>query len=164
MTEETQSNQAQSQQKKSQATGKASRSNRTQRVPVSGNRELLTVIGKDPYFHYRWVLDVDDAGERIQRFKMAGYEFVNTHEIEGHGTRQVDRPNEEGSIVKKPTGTTPHGVPQYLYLMKIPYDLFEEDQQAKMQEIEERERDMMRAMDPNFDDGRYGGVSISKGS
>lgn len=162
MTEEMESNQAESQ-KKSRATGKSSRAERPKRIPVSGNRELLSVIGKDPYFHYRWVLDVDNGGERIQKFKLAEYEFVHTHEIEGHGQRQVDRPTDEGTIVRKPSGTTAHGIPQYLYLMKIPYDYFEEDQKTKMQEIEERERDMIRAMDPNFDDGRYGSVQINRG-
>jgi len=134
--------------------------NRSKRVPVSGNRDILSVLGKDPYFHYRWVLDLNDEGERVQRFMMAGYEFVHADEIEGHGSRQADRPSDSDTIVKKPSGNTTHGVPQYLYLMKIPYDYHEEDHQAKMQDIEERERDMMREQDPNFDDGRYGSVNI----
>lgn len=156
--------QVQSQQKTSKATGKATRAkDRPKRIPVSGNRDILTVIGKDPYFHYRWVLDVDEAGERIQRYQMAGYEFVSTTEIEGHGQPQVDRPSDESTVVRKPSGTTSHGVPQYLYLMKIPYDLYEEDQKEKLKEIEERERDMIRRMNPDYDDGRYGEVSLQRG-
>lgn len=134
--------------------------NRTKRIPVSGNRDILSVLGKDPYFHYRWVLDLNEEGERVQRFMMAGYELVHTSEIEGHGARQADRPSDSDSVVKKPSGNTPHGVPQYLYLMKIPYDFYTEDQQAKLQDIEERERDMMREQNPDFDDGRYGSVNI----
>lgn len=137
--------------------------NRPKRIPVSGNRDILTVIGKDPYFHYRWVLDMSDSGERIQKFQMAGYEIVRTNEIEGHGQRQVDRPNDSDTIVKKPSGTTEHGVPQYLYLMKIPYDFYNEDQKAKMRDIEEKESDMIRRMHPDHDDGRYGQVQIKRG-
>jgi len=47
---------------------------RTKRIPISGQRDVMAVVGIDKEnYVYRWV---NDSGVRIDQFKQAGYEPV----------------------------------------------------------------------------------------
>lgn len=138
---------------------RAKRHSRPERIPVTGHRDILTVRGKDPNFHYRFVLDVDENGARIFRFKQAGFEFVNADEIDGVGTARVASDSGVGTIVRIPAGNhAKTGTPQYLYLMKQPMEWYEEDQAAKEEDIARRERDLTEMF--QGDDGHYGNIRI----
>lgn len=132
-----------------------------ERTPVAGFRNLLGVYGKDPEYVYRFVLDVDENGERIQRHQAAGYEFVQRTEIDGVGQARVGSDSGSGSLVRVPSGGyTTTGDPSYLYLMRIHRDWYEEDQRDKVRRTEEAERAMVQqSMDEN--EGRYGDIRIS---
>jgi len=140
----------------SRAAGSKTRPTRT---PVSGNRDTLTVAGKDPDFSYRWVKDKSESGQRIFRFREAAYEFVDaTIDAHGIGDSFVYESHDVGSLVRKPAGDG-----EYLYLMRIAKEFYDEDQTIKQLEIREQEEQITRERDPHSkgDDGQYGSVKIS---
>lgn len=130
---------------------------RPERVPVGGHRDLLTVRGKEDDYEYRWVLAKNEDDTRIMEFLSAGYEFcaADKHAI---GQDNVYQTKNVGSIVRKPSGDG-----QYLYLMRIYKEWYEEDQAAKSQKLKEKERSITRERDPENkgDDGQYGNIKLS---
>ena len=109
------------------------RAKRPNRIPVSGQRDLITIKGKDPAFEYRIV---KDKPGRIDKFLAAGYEVVN-HEVEV-GDAGASKANQEGSPVKINLGRGEQG-----YLMRQPREWYLEDQQAKEAELKAREAEMV---------------------
>ena len=57
--------------------------NKPDRVPVSGLRDIMTVMNKDPAFEYRFVADKDEMGMRIHKYINGGWEFSPTEGDEG---------------------------------------------------------------------------------
>lgn len=133
-----------------------SRAERPDRVPVSGNRDILTVQGKDDSYHYRWVLDQNESGQRIFKFLRAGYEFVTKDQGIKVGESLVYKSDNNGSIIRSPGGNG-----QFLYLMRIPREWYEEDQRAKQNLVRENEKSINKA---STDDGQYGDVKLSSGT
>lgn len=125
-----------------------------QRVPLHGmHRDVLTVQGKDKAFVYRWVKDVDETGQRIFRFKEAGYEFApsNGLTIGEHSVYKSDKVS--SAIVRRSSGTDG----QWLYLMRIKREWYDEDQAAKLDYIKERKGELIAQKDaPGF----YGDLRI----
>jgi hypothetical protein len=129
-----------------------------ERIPVDGNRDVLTVYGKDPSMEYRWVKDSSDKGARIQRFLKAGYEFVSRDSGVEVGQETVYTVENIGSIVASPAGEG-----AYLFLMAIPKEWYQEDQKAKAAAITETENQIKRKRDPDSDEnGMYGETKISR--
>lgn len=123
--------------------------NRPERIPVSGHRNILNVKGVNTdLYTYRWVNDVDD---RLDRFKLGGWEFV-TDDVKV-GERTVDSSKHTESIVSKYVGAN-----RTAYLMRINRAWYEEDQKAKEIALKESEAAMLQS-DRNGE-GRYGKVSI----
>jgi hypothetical protein len=102
------------------------------RIPVSGERDILTVYGKDPNFVYRFVNDISN---RIARFKRGGWSVV-TDDLEV-GAPRVGVATSEGTPVKVSVGRDTHA-----YLMKIEKEYYSEDQKAKAESILDTERAM----------------------
>jgi len=127
-----------------------------QRTPVSGTRDILTVVGKNPEFYYRFIEDKDDGGARIWKFKQAGYEFVNYDEVSGIGQDAVYNVENIGSVVAVPNGSG-----NFMFLMKLPMEYYEEDKAAKAAAIDESEASMKRKRSSGADDGQYGEVKLS---
>jgi hypothetical protein len=127
----------------------ASTDRETVRVPVSGNRDVLTVKGKEDGYVYRWVNDTDD---RLYKFEQAGYEHVD-HDVKV-GISSVNKGNSVGKTVSKNVGkgTTSH-------LMRIKQEWYDEDQNAKQKQISETEAVMKRQLNSGID-GQYGKVKI----
>lgn len=120
------------------------RSPAKKRVPVSGNRDILTVAGKNEDYFYRWVNDVDN---RIQKFLDAGYVFAEpTGKLLGDSTTKTHE-----SIARKGVGK---GVTSYL--MAIKKEWYEEDQLAKMERVDGREG----SLNNSGHDGRYGDIKL----
>lgn len=116
------------------------------RVPISGARNVLTVKGKEPGFHYRVV---NDVGDRIEMFKEAGYEVV-THEAK-IGDRRLATPSKLGAAATTHVGGGMQGV-----LMRIPQEWYDEDQDAKENRLRETEAAMSSS------DADYGSVNIKR--
>jgi len=130
-------------------------SERPTRVPVSGNRDVLTIQGKDPSFEYRWVLDSAENGQRIQRFNSAWWNLV--HSDDGQhvvGQDMVYKTENVGSIIRVPAGSG-----KFYYLMRIPKEYYKEDQVAKQTEILDREKVITQT---DSDNGQYGNIKLSR--
>lgn len=136
------------------------------RVPVSGQRDIMTVFNKDPAFVYRWVVDNDERGGRIMKYERAGYHFSPTETDEQRlvvGEDAVYKSDRaEKSIIRLPTGGG-----KFSYLMRIKREWYEEDQKAKQIPIDEMEAQIMGEFTPDGqlkeDLGQYGKVSIKRG-
>ena len=132
---------------------KARPSRAAKRIPVSGNKNVMTVMDRDPNFSYRWVNDNTDG--RIDRFKLGGWEFVErkTHTV---GDRVKDSSKGATSLVTKMVGKDVTA-----YLMRINMEFYEEDQAAKYAAILESEEDMKRQLNSEKD-GTYGSVNFKE--
>ena len=100
-------------------------SGRVSRTPV-GQRNILTVKGKDPNFVYRVVNDKDD---RIEQFKEAGYELVADEAVKV-GDKRVNAATSIGSHKQLSVGQGTKAV-----VMRIRRDWYEEDQAAKLSHV-----------------------------
>lgn len=121
------------------------------RIPVSGNRNVMTVLDRDPNFSYRWVNDNSDG--RIDRFKLGGWELVEKkdHTV---GDKDVNSSTGATSLVTKMVGKNITA-----YLMRISMEFYEEDQAAKISAIAESEEDMKRQLNSGKE-GTYGSVKM----
>ena len=98
---------------------------RVTRTPV-GQRNILTVKGKDPAYEYRIVNDVED---RITQFIEAGYEIVQDEAVVV-GDKRASSGTSIGSAKQLSVGQGTKA-----YVMKIPKEWYEEDQRAKQGQI-----------------------------
>jgi len=132
----------------SRPTSATSRANRKKRTPINGYRNILSVEGQEPGYHYCWV-----TGDNVPRFQNADYDFV-THDVVV-GDRRVDAESMTGGNVSIPGGNG-----ETLYLMRVLEEFYKEDMQELHSEIDDKERSMKQTLN-NKDDGRYGEVDIS---
>lgn len=121
-------------------------SGRVKRVPV-GQRNVLTVKGKDENFEYRIV---NNEADRIEMFKDAGYEIEKAANVR-IGDKRVNDSSPSGSLAEVSVGGGSKA-----YLMKIPKELYQEDQQAKLAKI----RQLEQSMKTPSGDGQYGKTTI----
>ena len=122
---------------------------RPKRIPVSGNRDILSVHGKEKGFVYRWV---NDKGNAIAKFKAAGYEPV-THTVTV-GQLSVNATDQKGGIISVNVGGSTTA-----FLMRIKEEWYKEDQAAKQVDIDAMSEDIYRTLNDK-EDGKYGSVSI----
>jgi len=125
-------------------------SGRPKREPV-GLRNRLKVLNQDPNYVYRWVVDYDGTGDRIEEFKQAGYEVVpkGQHKV---GDARVNQPSVEGSNEVLSVGGGQKAV-----LMRQNREWYDEDQKAKSERVNESEKALKN---PKLD-GTYGKVDLS---
>jgi len=132
---------------------------RPRRANVGGFRNVLDVEGKDPAYEYRWVSDTHEKGQRILKMIAKDYDFVKADSVkvgEGH----VFSTEADGSIVRIPAGGEGEN---FLYLMRIHKDWYDEDQKAKQEDINAKESDMIRDTGKTEgNDELYGSVKIDR--
>ena len=120
--------------------------NRPKRKPLAG-RDRLTAPQRAGYVR-RFV---NANPERVQAFKDAGYEVVTGHVNTGDSEAL---PSQLGSVT-----TADGGLGTKLVLMEIPEEYYNEDQEAKQTDIEEKEKAMFA--EQNNREGHYGSVKRS---
>ena len=104
----------------------------TKRTPLGVQRQKLVLNDlNDPTHSYRWV---NDAGTRIQDALNGGYEFVSAETAGQIGVRDAISTNTDlgtgvSQVVERGTG-------RRAFLMRIPMDIYLEDQQAKQAEVD----------------------------
>lgn len=131
------------------------------RVPVSGMRDIMTVLNKETGYVYRWVNDTDDKGSRIYKYKRGGYEMAPLQTPDGEltvGEEAVFRTEGKDDIVRLHVGGG-----QYAYLMRIKQEWYDADQADKQASIDEMEATIAgtgSSTGENF--GQYGSVKIGK--
>lgn len=122
---------------------------RPTRVPLDGPRNLLTIPQhlEKPGVHYTWQHEVD-----VPRFQAAGYDFVTDPIAVGDPTvNTTSRINAPGnSVVLRYKGDV-------LYLLAIPEEWYNEDQQ-RMEDQRKATEDQMR----RIGDGEYGKVTVGR--
>lgn len=101
-----------------------------QRVGVGGYRDKLTVEGKDPDYEYRWILSSVEKSGRILNLRARGYEFVKAEDHD-FGESDVYKSEDEGSLIRTPAGKDG----DFLYLMRIRKEYYEEDKADKSKRI-----------------------------
>lgn len=117
-------------------------SGRVKRTPI-GQRNKLTVLGKDPSYEYRIV---NDTGDRIGQFQEAGWELVDAADVK-IGDRRVDVASSEGSKAQISVGSG-----QKAFVMRIQKDWYQEDQVIKQREVDLTEQSMYQ----EAREGKYG--------
>ena len=120
------------------------------RVPM-GRRNVLAVKGitDDENFHYHWFNDID---ERLHNCLEAGYQFVARNGLEA-GDKTVESARGTDSIMKKGVGGG-----RVAYLMRIPIELYKEDQRMKQLQVDELEATLKA---PKVE-GSYGKVEVTR--
>jgi hypothetical protein len=119
------------------------------RVPL-GTRNILTAPKKSGFVR-RFV---NDKGDRIERFKAAGWNVVD--ENVQVGDQKIGKASLMGSLIN------PHvGGGQKAILMEIPEEFYNEDQTAKQTKITRIEDEIKRNSKIPGKDGLDGQVSIS---
>lgn len=123
-------------------------SGRVTRTPV-GRRNRLTVTNKDPAFHYRIV---NDTADNVLRYQEAGYELVpdSKHAV---GDKRVNMATSEGSIKQISVGGDVKA-----FLMRVPKDIYEDNQKEKAARVDQLEEDSKR----NALTGTYGKLETSR--
>jgi hypothetical protein len=133
------------------------RSDRPKRVPINGYRNILTVEGQEPGWHYVWVNDATQAHgtNNVPRFEDAGYQFVE-HSV-SVGDRKINSASQVGGKVTRSMGNGVTG-----YLMRLPQEDYDSDQAALQAEINESERGLFEKLNSKTD-GQYGNVKLGRG-
>jgi hypothetical protein len=101
------------------------RAERPQRVPINGERDVITARGIKPNFHACWVNE-----KNVPRFLNAGYTFVD-YEGVTFGSYHVQQGNPLGARYCRDMGGGVYG-----YLMEIPLEYYNEDRQAEQAALE----------------------------
>lgn len=120
---------------------------RRERIPLGVPRRKLTWDHQDENYEYRVFHNRPGKPNRVNDALAAGYEFVKDDRHMG----DEDVSNEMGastdSRVTHIVGEGENGEPLKGYLMRIPKEWYDEDQQKKWDIIDEREKQMMRGID-----------------
>lgn len=128
------------------------KTNRKERVPVNGaSRNLLTIQHRDPDFRYRWVLNDPD---RVAKFEDGWWEIDTDPRNQKVGDRRVDTPAGTSSSVVE----TKAGMGRKYVLMKLPRELWEQDQKAKQDEVDRIEAEIVREAKKD----RYGKLEVDR--
>jgi hypothetical protein len=106
---------------------------RKERTPLYV-QQAVTYNNQDPNYHYRLV---NDSPNRIQRFIDAGWELCMGDNRETYSGKGRQDSSNTGSLVKRTVNEDPNAPWKDAYLMRIPVELFEADQQAKHERTEE---------------------------
>lgn len=121
---------------------------RVRRTPV-GQRQILSVTGKDPGYEYRFV---NDSGDRVQEFLDNGWEKVSAKQVRV-GDKRINSPSPDGT-----DATASVGRGQKAYLLRIKKEWYDEDQAAKAALVNETEA----ATREQALDGTYGKLEIGR--
>ena len=114
------------------------------RVPMH-QRQPLSVSGRDPNFEYRVVNDIPG---RVDRFKLAGWVPDDKTDV---GDNIAGRASSMGSTTSAPVGKGTNGI-----VMKIPKELYKEDQMAKQRKVDESEEAMLSSTEDAMNDAAGG--------
>lgn len=113
---------------------------------LDGFNLKLQVHGEVPGFQ---LAIMNDDRNRIAEAKMHGWEPVHAKEIQGVGANVSSYNTDPGGLVRFLVGTKDTNEPLYGYLMKIPKEIYDEDQLVKQRYNERNDAALMRGKLPN---------------
>jgi hypothetical protein len=121
---------------------------RVRRTPI-GQRNVLTVTGKEPGYQYRIV---NDSGDRVQEFLDNGWEAVQAKDVR-IGDKRLESTSTVGTVATASVGKGEKAV-----VLRIRDDWYQEDQAAKQAHVAQTEA----AMKDKALDGTYGKLELSR--
>lgn len=121
------------------------------RIPIGAKRDVLSVDDVPKGYIDRWV---NDTPGRIQKFKDAGYEHV---ESGSDGASGVDSTDSVQGVVSRDVGK---GVTAYRMRQRLDY--YTEDQAEKQRNVDSTEESMRRKKNETRSDGLSGEVKIGR--
>jgi hypothetical protein len=116
-------------------------------------KNVLTVSNKKDGYTYRVVNDTNDNGDRIAMFQDRGWEFETDSAVRV-GDRRAGVPSSTGTPIRASVGGGMYG-----YVMRIPTELFEEDQAMKEADLAESETQIFSSAKGSAD---YGSVELQR--
>ncbi len=129
------------------------RAGRRKRAPLGVRRSKLTVQFPIPNHHLHWI---NDDKTRLHDAIQGGYEFVSEAEVGMIGDPDITPGNDDlGMKVSKTVGTKDDHSPMVAYLMKIPTELYEQDQAEKQADIDEKEKAIYRGEHSESVENKY---------
>lgn len=120
---------------------------RVRRTPI-GQRNILTITGKEPGYEYRVV---NDTGDRIQEFLDNGWELVKASSVR-IGDKRLDGAKADGTNAQARLGKGETG-----FVLRIKEEYYQEDQAAKQAYVAKTE-DTMKGEAQN---GTYGKLDLN---
>jgi len=107
-----------------------------ERIPVY-KQQALTYLEQEPGFKYRYV---NDRPGRIQKFLRAGWELVKGDVADTYTGKGRSEASTQGSHIERITN--PNGLHKNDILMRIPLDIYLEDQKEKEKQLDASEEDI----------------------
>ena len=114
--------------RKDATTDQVDRKETPTRVAFGGRRLRLSVIGKDPGYHYGWFRD---QGDNYVLLRQAGYQEVSFREAHREVPELLENTDDRlrpEDTCRTHGGTGEGGVPYKMILLKQPMSFFKEDQ------------------------------------
>lgn len=121
---------------------------RVRRTPV-GQRNVLTITGKEAGYQYRVV---NDVGDRVQEFLDNGWELVKASSVRV-GDKRLESVSADGSVAKASVGKGETG-----FVLRIKDEWYQEDQAAKQAYVNKTEE----ATKGEALNGTYGKLEITR--
>lgn len=121
---------------------------RVRRTPI-GQRNVLTVAGKEAGYQYRVV---NDQGDRIQEFLDNGWELVKASSVR-IGDKRLDAAKAEGTNAMARVGKGENA-----YVLRLKDEYYQEDQAAKQAYVNKTEE----ATKGEALNGTYGKLEITR--
>lgn len=100
---------------------------RKDRTPLY-KQSAVTLKNRDPLFHYRLV---NDTPGRIASFLQAGWEIVEGDNSETYSGKGRSEATQKGTMMTRRVNERNDAPCHDAYMMRIPKELYEEDQKAK---------------------------------
>lgn len=130
---------------------------------IGDHRDMLNVENMDPEYFYYWMLGTSENDKRIIFSLRDDWEMVDAT-VESDlviGDHAVGKSDKLGSVYRIPAAR--RGNEEYLYLMRLPRDIYDARHELAMQVIDDQERELTRRHDPDGDDetGQYGKTTIT---
>jgi hypothetical protein len=120
---------------------------------LNGTRTRLPAVKKEPGWFYR---HTNQIGDRTYQLKTIGYEVVSDRNNKSNGM---------GSEVSAYAGTNADGSALKTVLMRIPEEIYQEDQASKQRAINETEAGIARGnvagASPDDQSKIYGGMTTT---
>lgn len=130
---------------------------------LGNHRDMLSVEHMDPEFSYRWILGATENDKRVFYARQDGWEFVDAIAESGLvvGDFAVGKSESLGSVYRIPASR--RGNEEYLYLMRMPADLFESRNAEMQAEIDDQEKELTRKRyaDEDEETGQYGQTALN---
>ncbi len=135
--------------------GRAEKMDRKARIPLGTLRRKLSLShDKEADMKARGVVPrwINDRGDRLREAMEGGYEFERDTSVAasiGDAPAGTDISANGGTDtrIRRRVGEDGNGNPIFAYLMSVPKDIFDEDFNEKMRQIDEQEKGMLHGKD-----------------